>query len=429
VLESLIKDEMLAHLKKHGLIKRSQHGFLPGRSCTTNLLEFLEKATLAADNGEAFDAIFLDFAKAFDKVPHARLLKKLQAHGITGRLFRWVENWLTGRRQTVVLGGEFSTWIEVLSGVPQGSVLGPLLFLIFINYIDEAASAVEIIREFADDTKIGRTIRDEHDRQRLQEALDNLTKWSEKWGMEFNVKKCKVVHFGRSNNRGDYKMLGETLTKAEVERDIGVEVHQSLKPSMQCAKAAATAKLILSQITRSFHYRDRHTFLKLYKTYVRPHLEFSTPAWPPWSQTDKKMLEKVQEKFVNMISGLSGRTYEEKLSELQLDRLEDRRQLADMVMVHKIMHGHGDLTAEHWFDRFSTERLTRAASDPLNIKSRGGRLDIRSGFFSNRVVKDWNEVPSDIKSLPDQKKFKSVYRWWIKTQGTPAGATMKYKTQ
>jgi hypothetical protein len=229
VLESLIKDEMLKHLKKHGLLKRSQHGFLPGRSCATNLLEFLERATRAVDNGEAFDAVFLDFAKAFDKVPHARLLKKMAAHGIQGQILTWVKNWLTGRRQRVVLGGEVSDWIEVLSGVPQGSVLGPLLFLIFINDIDEAAAAVDILRKFADDTKVGHAVNDEDDKNILQEALDNLTEWSNKWGMSFNVKKCKVVHFGRTNKKYSYEMNGERLAEVEEERDIGVEVHQSLK--------------------------------------------------------------------------------------------------------------------------------------------------------------------------------------------------------
>jgi hypothetical protein len=212
-------------------LKRSLHGFLPWRSCATNLLKFLERATKAVDNGEAFDAVFLDFAKAFDKVPNARLLKKMSAHGIQGHLLRWVTNWLTGRRQRVVLGGEVSDWIEVLSGVPQGSVLGPLLFLIFINDIDEAAAAVDILRKFADDTKLGHTVNDKNDKNILQEALDNLTEWSNKLGMSFNVKKCKVVHFGRSNKKYSYEMNGEQLAEVEEERDIGVEVHQSLKPS------------------------------------------------------------------------------------------------------------------------------------------------------------------------------------------------------
>jgi hypothetical protein len=419
VLESLIKDDMLKHLQKHKLIKKSQHGFLPGRSCSTNLLEFLEKATQAVDNGEAFDAVFLDFAKAFDKVPHARLLKKLKAHGIDGQLHRWIANWLVGRRQRAVLGGEYSSWIDVLSGVPQGSVLGPLLFLIFINDIDEAAAAVDILRKFADDTKLGNTIRSEDDHRQLQEALNNLTAWSEKWGMEFNIKKCKVVHFGRSNRKYEYMMQGEKLAETDVERDIGVEVQQNLKPSKQCAKAATTARLVLSQITRAFHYRDKYTFTKLYKTYVRPHLEFSTPAWSPWTQSDINTLEKVQEKFVNMVSGLAGRNYEQKLKELQLESLASRRQLADLVMVYKIMHGHGDLDPDHWFDKYTGDRLTRAASGPMNVKSRGGRLEIRSGFFSNRVAKSWNEIPEEIKNARTPNHFKNVYSRWKQQRARP----------
>jgi hypothetical protein len=274
------------------------------------------------------------------------------------------------------------------------------------NDIDEAAAAVDILRKFADDTKVGHAVNDEDDKNILQEALDNLTEWSNKWGMSFNVKKCKVVHFGRTSKKYSYEMNGERLAEVKEERDIGVEVHQSLKPSKQCAKAAATARMVLGQVTRSFHYRDRSTFVKLYKTYIRPHLEFCTPAWSPWSITDIKTLERVQEKFVNMVSGLTGTTYDEKLAELHLDRLECRRQQFDIAMVHKIVHGHGDLDMDHWFEKFTGDRLTRAASDPLNIKAKGGRLDIRTGFFSNRVVSTWNEIPHDVKKVPDPKKFK-----------------------
>jgi hypothetical protein len=199
---------------------------------------------------------------------------------------------------------------------PTRKCAGPLLFLIFINDIEDAAAAVEILRKFADDTKVGHTVNDENGQRQLQEALDNLTEWSKTWGMSFKVKKCKVVHFGRTNRKFAYTMNGEMLSEAEEERDIGVEVHQSLKTSKQCAKAATTARMVLSQITRAFHYRDKFTFVKLYKTYVRPHLEFCTPGWSPWSQTDIKVLEKVQEKFVKMVSGLVRTTYEQKLKEI-----------------------------------------------------------------------------------------------------------------
>jgi hypothetical protein len=296
VLESVIKDRIMDHLKKHKLIRNSQHGFLPGRNCTTNLLSFFEKVTSSVDSGRAFDTIFLDFAKAFDKVPAERLLRKVKAHGVKGKLLLWIRNWLTGRRQRVVLDGQFSDWIAVLSGVPQGSVLGPLLFLLFINDLDLAASEVTAMAKFADDTKVGQQVVTDADRVTLQSALDKLCKWSEKWGMQFNVAKCKVMHFGRNNPRFDYEMLGQKLEEVDSERDIGVTVNNNLKPSSQCAKAAGTARTVLGQISRSFHYRDRKTFVKLFVTYVRPHLEFCTPVWSPWTRADIDCLENVQKK-------------------------------------------------------------------------------------------------------------------------------------
>jgi ribonucleases P/MRP protein subunit RPP40 len=135
----------------------------------------------------------------FDTVPHERL--KLKAHGITGDLLKWIAAWLDGRKQRVCLNGKDSTWAEVLSGMPQGSILGPLPFLIFINDLDAAVSLAEILLKFADDTKLARVIRDEKDRQELQTALNGLMDWSVKWGMRFNIQKCKVMHLGRQNER------------------------------------------------------------------------------------------------------------------------------------------------------------------------------------------------------------------------------------
>ena len=201
ILESIIKDQVVEHLELNLLLRSSQHGFLKGKSCTTNLLEFIENVLNITDDNIPVDIIYLDFAKAFDKVPTSRLLSKIKALNIDGKILGWITSWLTNRKQRVVLHGVKSLWLAVLSGVPQGSVLGPLLFLIFINDIDLAASLVRIFSKFADDTKLGHPVLTERDKNTLQSQLDSLCTWAEQWGMEFNVSKCKVMHIGRRNQK------------------------------------------------------------------------------------------------------------------------------------------------------------------------------------------------------------------------------------
>ncbi len=215
VMESILREKITEHLAKNKLIKGSQHGFMKDRSCVSNLLEFLEKATTVVDEGEGFDIIYLDFAKAFDKVPKERLLRKVRAHGVRGRVLEWIRSWLSGRKQRVVLNGKFSSWLEVLSGVPQGSVLGPLLFVIFINVMDDTVEHLtSILRKFADNTKLGKKVRTDRERQELQEALDKLYHWADRWGMEFNVSKCKVMHMGHANTEA--RLLHERTAAGEV---------------------------------------------------------------------------------------------------------------------------------------------------------------------------------------------------------------------
>ena len=199
MLESIIKDEIVSHLDKFKLIRDSQHGFTKGRSCLTNLLEFFEDISEKLDSGRPIDVIYLDFAKAFDKVPHKRLLKKLRAHGIGGTAYKWIKAWLRNRGQRTVINGKFSTWAEVFSGVPQGSVLGPLLFLIFINDLDENINSK--LCKFADDTKLGRTVETEEEVNILRGDLQKFSLWAADWQMSFNVDKCVVMHLGEKTKK------------------------------------------------------------------------------------------------------------------------------------------------------------------------------------------------------------------------------------
>jgi hypothetical protein len=255
VLESIIKDRLVKHLEKHKLLRTSQHGFTSGRSCLTNLLIFFEFVTGELDKGNNVDLVYLDFCKAFDKVPHCRLGKKLETHGIDGNVRNWIINWLRHRIQRVCVDGECSDWEEVSSGVPQGSVLGPVLFLIYINDLDEGI--ISKIGKFADDSKLGKSINSAADVSLLANDLSTLVEWSNQWQMTFNVEKCAVMHLGKNNNQHQYR-LGDNILKGSVnERDLGVIVDRTMKFSEQANSVVTKANATLGMIRRTITYKNK----------------------------------------------------------------------------------------------------------------------------------------------------------------------------
>jgi hypothetical protein len=410
IMESIIKDDIVNHLRKNKVIASSQHGFTKGRSCATNLLEFMEVVTKAADSGKSVDVVYLDFAKAFDKVPIKRLISKLLAAGIQGNVLRWISNWLTDRKQRVIVSGKFSGWRRVLSGVPQGSVLGPILFNIFINDLDDAATIRQLLKKFADDTKVGQVIENHSDVQELQATLDRLCVWANTWGMKFNVEKCHVMHVGRHNSKAEYTMNGIKLASTTRERDVGVIISDNLKQADQCKKAAQTASTVLAQIHRAFHYRDRVTYVGLYKQYVRPHLEFATPVWSPGNQGDIDTLERVQERAVRAVSGLRGRTYSERLRELGLPTLTQRREEADMIMTYKLLSDSDTGYSAKWFEKAAARRPTRNNGGHNNLVVGRAEHNYRRHFFSIRVPEIWNGLPDPVKEAGTVSVFKSRLR-------------------
>ena len=248
----------------------------------------------------------------------------------------------------------------------------------------------------------------------MRTAMTRLETWAEDWQMVYNESKCKVVHFGKRNSMEEYKLNNTILEKSEQEKDIGVVVHKSLKPGEQCTKAAWMANNVLGQMARALHVRDAKTWSKLYITYIRPYLEYSTPAWNPWTRKDIEMLEKVQERALRQITSLGHLTYSEKLDRLGLSTLEDRRERADMVQVWKILHVYDDVEESKWFTRSANvaNRTTRSTDCAFNIREKPFNTEIRKNFFSVRVCKPWNNIPSDIRSQNNLVTFKNQYDSW-----------------
>ena len=321
----------------------------------------------------------------------------------------------------MVLNGEFSDWLQVISGVPQGSVLGPIAFLIFINDIDDITPNISLIKKFADDTKAANVIKSLNDAIELQKAIDDLHDWSIMWGMEFNIDKCHVMHIGKNNIKYDYEMNGKPLKKVSEEKDIGVITSDNLKPNKQCYESYRKATQVLSQITKAFHYRDRFVFKKLYLQYVRPHLEYAIVAWSPWNQSDIDMLEKVQKKAVGYISGLKGSTYEEKLRELDLESLADRRLRIDMTQVFKIVKNKDAVDKNIWFETYGNHDGigTRLTQYQDNLKRlRISKTEVRNRFFSQRVINAWNALPTYVKDSRSVPAFKNNYTTFVKDGGS-----------
>ena len=413
VKESLLKDGIVQHLEENKLINGSQHGFMKGKSCLTNLLEFFDNVTKNIDCENAMDIVYLDFSRAFDKAPLKRLLSKFEAHGISGKVLKWIENWLSDRRQKVVINGQSSDWVKVRSGVPQGSVLGPVAFTIFINDLDHCANDLSIINKFADDTKLGHVVKNEMDKNVLQNTLNKLCKWAEDWGMCFNEKKCTVLHVGKNNNKFDYFMNGVQLSESKQEKDLGIIVSNDLKYSSQCKEAVRRANFNLYQISKAFHYRDKTTFLNLYKSHVRCHLEYAVPAWSPYLQGDIDLLENVQKRAINMISGLDGKNYEERLKELKLPSLQERRIRYDMIQVYKTLHGANSSKILQTVNTKSAHQ-TRSVACPLNLKKQRCSTAIRQNFFSQRAVDEWNKLPATLKEAQTVGSFKRLFDTHVK---------------
>ena len=274
------------------------------------------------------------------------------------------------------------------------------MFVIYINDIDEGI--VSKISKFADDTKLCAQVNNEEEAKVLREDLARLFKWSEDWQMLFNMDKCAVMHVGRKNNGFDYEMGDRKLRSTEEEKDLGVIINQSMKPSRQCTAAATKANQILGFIRRTIISRDKNIIMNLYKTLVRPHLEYCVQVWSPYLQKDKEVLEKVQRRATKMIRGFGKMTYEERLAKCGLTTLEKRRCRGDLIETFKLMTNK-ETTPFSRFFQLANRCGLRGHRYKIQKKSEGA---IKQRFFSSRVVNAWNELGDETVTVESLNGFK-----------------------
>lgn len=413
LLERIITEFIVKHVDTHGLLTDDQYGFRSKRSCSSQLLNVVETWVDWIEEEETFDCIYFDFAKAFDKVPHDRLLQKVRALGVNEVIVTWIRNYLHGRQQLVVVNGERSDPTPVASGVPQGSVIGPTLFLLFIN--DLPGVAGNHTRLFADDTKLfGKVSQADNLSSSLQEDIDAFVEWAERWGMKFHPEKCKVLHFGKENPNKTYHMrVGSNLVDLRndsSEKDLGIVTDTKLSFSQHVAEISAKANQKLGVIKRGFRYRSKSVIKCLYTSQVRPILEGGNVVWQPKSKRDMKALEQIQRRATRLAPSISNLSYADRLKALHLPSLQYRFKRGDVIEVYKRLHG-AYADDFPWLKMDTRETGTRSNGYKL-LKSRF-KNSCKAKVFSSRVINAWNSLPVEVVKAPSLNSFKDrLDRHW-----------------
>jgi hypothetical protein len=302
-LEHIIVSSIMKHLDSQDLLNKFQHGFRKGRSCETQLALFTHDILLSGDGNTPVDAIFIDFKKAFDKVPHSKLLLKLKSYGIDNNVISWIREFLSDRVQRVVLDGITSSEVKVSSGVPQGSVIGPLLFLLYINDISEIVKSK--IRLFADDAVVYREIRDNNDIEALSNDLEAIEKWCDTWQLELNLKKCVVLNFWRKNTSQQhrYSIQNTILESVDTVKYLGITLTHNLSWSRHIQDITGQANRKLGFVKRVLGKCDEKVREISYFSLVRPHLEYASSIWDPHEVGLITELERVQRRSARYVKG------------------------------------------------------------------------------------------------------------------------------
>ena len=381
-------------------ISPSQHGFLRNRSCVTQLLSSFHSIGHDLDTNTQTDILYMDFAKAFDSVDHNILLEKLRCYGVTGSVFDWFADYLSGRTQRVVVDGVASDWCSVTSGVPQGSILGPVLFIIFINDLPDIIHTGTKTALYADDTKLHRNIFSARDCDSLQESLVKLDSWSMENKLFFNASKCKVLTITRKKNPViyEYTLGSKKLTRVDHEKDLGIMTTTNITWDLHVNTVVAKANKMLGILKRTCTSITDITIRRtLYLSLVKSQLLYASEVWSPVNNVKlAKRVEKVQRRATKWILMNGDITYKERLLSLNLLPLSYDREIKDLTFFYKALFGFVNVDLSNFvsFVNHGRTRLSRS-SDKILQTPLCKTTTFQSSYY-NRIVKIWNTVTQEV---------------------------------
>ena len=418
IFERVIRNHLVKYLEENSLLPDNQHGFRKNRSCLTQLIEHVDAVLKSLNEGDEVDVIYLDYSKAFDKVDHKILLNKMRLYGISGKVLTWIETFLTNRKQTVVVNGEKSTFQDVKSGVPQGTVLGPVFFIIYV--IDMVLSAKNSkTLTFADDTKLMKVIAHLLCSALLQADLHSVIQWSIANNMLLHEDKFVVMNYClnlslmlrslpfTAETRQYSTTDGMILEASPCTRDLGVYLADDCSWTYHINKMTLEARKLASWILGAFRDRSSLTMTVLFKSLVRSKLEYCCPLWDPSKITDIQTIENVQKQFTRKICGLGDLDYWERLKRLKILSLQRRRERYTIILVWKVLNGKAPNSIGMKF--YSSARLgIRASVPPYNYKAQRSISTAYDNSFGVKANRLWNILPKRVNTVTTLEPFKAA---------------------
>jgi hypothetical protein len=406
ILEHILCSNIMKHLDKHKILTDAQHGFRRNRSCESQLILTVNDLAKSIDDNKQVDLILLDFSKAFDKVPHQRLLRKIDHYGIRGATHNWLKDFLNDRSQQVLVEGATSTKAPVQSGVPQGSVLGPLMFLLFINDLPEYVKNSSV-RLFADDCVLYKEINEEKDATALQQDLDALQKWEDDWKMEFHPQKCQLLRISRKkkNISANYTIHNHTLEEVETAKYLGVTVHRTLSWNQHIQNITNKANSTRAFLQRNLQAAPQSTKENCYQALVRPILEYASTVWDPWTRANINKIETVQRRSARFVKSdyRKHSSVTQMLQELKWPTLQERRARGRAIIMYRIVNN--SIAIPISLLQVMPSERSRGHKNKFIVPF--SRTQVHQHSFIPDSIRIWNKLPQEIVECQTLDSFKN----------------------